>query len=196
MRNKPPTSILFQTRDFLLEADVAFQMTQSIVGDHRVLYASGPLDSGPRLYRLMKELGVPDQGEVVRKIGLDEFRRRVREPNEQELSRFSRQLRITRGDMVIDPGILKVPDWSGGHYSYFFLEVIRRFVREIWLMDGWELSSGATKEFVAASIGMSLAIRSMGCQSRSWMGVRSSRIRSRGLNRWGWILPSSGKDSR
>ena len=30
----------------------------------------------------------------------------------------------------------------------FFLEVIRRYVKDCWFMNGWEYSVGATKEFV------------------------------------------------
>lgn len=30
----------------------------------------------------------------------------------------------------------------------FFLEVIRRYAKECWFVNGWEYSIGATKEFV------------------------------------------------
>jgi hypothetical protein len=73
---------------------------------------------------------------------------KVREENECRLSQFVLELRQRLTYPVFDSGLLKIPDWSGRDHGIFFLEVIKRYARECWFLDGWEYSTGATKEFV------------------------------------------------
>jgi hypothetical protein len=72
----------------------------------------------------------------------------LRKDNEARLAAFVRGLRNRLGCPVFDPGPLRIAGWSGRDYGVFFFEVISKYVRECWFANGWEYSSGATKEFV------------------------------------------------
>jgi hypothetical protein len=54
------------------------------------------------------------------------------------------------GQPVIDSGVLRVPHWSAREHGDFFLRVIAELCCDVILLDGWEYSSGATKEFIFA----------------------------------------------
>jgi len=107
-------------------------MLRSVLERRSALYAAGPLTSGRRFY----------EG--------DRYDRAVelRKQNDSALAEFVRQLRAKRSEPVLDPGPLRVAGWTGEHYGSFFLEVIDEFAKELHLLDGWEFSRGATKEFI------------------------------------------------
>lgn len=114
------------------QADVLFQVLDSVVQPRSCAYVAGPLDSGKAFYERIAS------GE----------RPTAREENEGRLTAFVLDLRNRLEYPVINPGLLKIAEWSGREYSIFFLEVIRRYARECWFMNGWEYSTGASKEFV------------------------------------------------
>jgi len=113
-------------------AEVLLQILSSVLEPRSCVYAAGPLDSGKTYYERM--------------ASGDE--RPVRAENEIRLTGFVADLRKRLRYPVFDPGPLRIVGWSGGEYGAFFLEVIRRYVRECWFMNGWEYSIGSTKEFV------------------------------------------------
>jgi hypothetical protein len=113
-------------------AEALFRVLDSVLQPQSCAYVAGPLDSGRTYYERLAS-GAPPV---------------VRAENESRLSAFTARLREHRTYPVIDPGLLKVAGWSGKEYSVFFLEMIRRYARECWFVDGWEFSTGATKEFV------------------------------------------------
>lgn len=63
---------------------------------------------------------------------------------------FVRTLRASAGRPVVDSGVLRVRHWTPGEHGDFFLRVVAELCREVVFMEGWEFSSGATKEFVFA----------------------------------------------
>jgi hypothetical protein len=116
-----------------LPAGELFQVLDSVLGPKSCAYAAGPLDSGRTYYERMAS---------------GDHCPTVRAENQSRLNGFALNLRKRLGYPVFDSGLLKVPNWSGRDYGAFFLEVIRRYAKECWLIDGWEYSVGATKEFV------------------------------------------------
>lgn len=70
--------------------------------------------------------------------------------NRRLMREFADRLRRVSTEPVIDPGLLRVPGWTGPAYGWFFLEVLGRFCRSVHFMDGWQYSRGASKEFVRA----------------------------------------------
>src|ERR1035437_2158966 len=114
-------------------AGALFQILDSVLGPKSCAYAAGPLDSGRAYYERM---AAGDHDPTVRA------------ENEIRLDGFVLHLRRRLEYPVFDSGLLKIPDWSGREYGTFFLEVIRRYAKECWFMNGWEFSIGATKEFV------------------------------------------------
>lgn len=103
----------------------------SIVEPHSAAYVAGPLDTGRQYFENL----VAGRNATVREL------------NQSAMREFARNLRSQLPYPVIDPGPLRVAGWTGREYAIFFLDVIAEYVRELRLMDGWEFSRGATKEF-------------------------------------------------
>jgi hypothetical protein len=97
-------------------------------------YVAGPLATGRRYY----ELVASGQGHIASSI---------REENEEKMKSFVASLRSRLAYPVIDPGLIKIRDWSAVEIGDFYLKVIQHFAKEIWFMDEWQYSRGATKEF-------------------------------------------------
>lgn len=116
---------------------VMIGVLESVIPERGAAYVAGPLDSGLEFFR---------------RIATGDTRHKeLREYNERRMREVVDKLRSQSNIPVIDPGLLRVPGWSAQEYGIFFLTVIERFVREIWFMDGWEYSYGATKEFIVSS---------------------------------------------
>jgi hypothetical protein len=114
-------------------ATICRLLLESVLEPKSAAYVAGPLDTG-KIYFESLVAGSPSV-EEIRKI------------NEARLTSFARNLRRMLPFPVIDPGPLRIPGWRGADYGRLFLDVIDIFVREVWFIDGWEFSSGATKEF-------------------------------------------------
>lgn len=114
------------------------QMLDSVVPRGTAAYVAGPLESG-REYYYLKSTGQYKNGSI-------------RTKNQEKLTAFANSLRRKVQNPVIDPGILKVPSWEGKDYGLFFIDVIKHYVKEVWFLDEWEYSGGATKEFQYCSI--------------------------------------------
>jgi hypothetical protein len=115
------------------QADVLFQLLDSILLPQSCAYVAGPLGTGKNYY---ERLAAGDQHPTVRP------------ENELRLCSFVGVLRERLPYPVFDPGRLRISDWVGRDYDAFFLEVIRRYAKDCWFLSGWEYSTGATKEFV------------------------------------------------
>lgn len=110
-----------------------FQIVDSLIHKNSAIYVAGPLESGKEYYELTAS-GNYTQGQI-------------RPKNQVKLTNFAISLRQKLNQPVIDPGILKIPGWEGRDYGTFFIKVIENYAKEVWFMDEWEFSGGATKEF-------------------------------------------------
>jgi hypothetical protein len=110
------------------------EAVESVVSARGGAYVAGPLASGRRYYELLSA----GQGEAASK---------VRQANAEEMRKFVASLRIQLPYPVIDPGIIKIEGWTSQEIGNLYLQIIEYFVKEIWFMDGWQYSRGATKEF-------------------------------------------------
>jgi hypothetical protein len=97
-------------------------------------YVAGPLATGRRYYELVAS-------------GREHIASTIREENEQKMKSFVTSLRNRLAYPVIDPGLIKIQDWTAAEIGDFYLKVIEHFAKEIWFMDEWQYSRGATKEF-------------------------------------------------
>lgn len=113
--------------------DEFFQILDSVLEAKSSAYVAGPLNSG-RTYYERSAAGDPNPY--------------VRPDNEKRMHEFTATLRKMVPYPVFNSGLLKIPEWSGQNYGAFFLEVISRYARDCWFLDGWEYSTGATKEFI------------------------------------------------
>lgn len=116
---------------------------ESAIGSVKCAYAAGPLSTSRDFYEALA---------AGREIDVEELRR----SNRSRLTAFAERLRATLSAPVIDPGLIKVVSWDAREHGEFYLEVIERFCGEMWFIDGWEFSRGATKELV---FGMAHRIR-------------------------------------
>jgi hypothetical protein len=119
------------TIDFGIKA-ICFQLLDSVLTPKSVAYVAGPLDSGLLFYKSLFK---------------NQSNNNIRILNQERLTSFANKLRKQLPYLVIDPGPLRVPAWTGHDYASFFLEVVERYAKEVWFVDGWEYSNGATKEF-------------------------------------------------
>jgi hypothetical protein len=113
---------------------ICFNALDSVLEPRSSAYVAGPLDTGRLFYETIATDRRPDH--------------KVRQVNQESLTDFARKLRQRLPYPVIDPGVLIIEGGSGQQYGSFFLRVVERYVKEAWFIDGWEYSSGATKEFV------------------------------------------------
>lgn len=109
-------------------------MVESIVDEGQLNYVAGCLNSGRTYYQAIA------QGEQLD----SEAHRRS---NEQVMRAFIAELR-KGGLTVLDPSVLRVAEWTDRKTGNFFIDLIGRFVGCAWFLDGWEYSSGATKEYL------------------------------------------------
>jgi hypothetical protein len=108
-------------------------LLDSVLLPRSCAYVVGPLASGLAHYEALS-------------AGLDVSP--LRRKNEERFQAFSEHLRANLACPVFNPAILRVAGWSDAEHGLFFLDVIEKYAREAWLLDGWEYSRGATKEFI------------------------------------------------
>jgi hypothetical protein len=111
-----------------------FDAIGSVVPLRGGAYVAGPLATGKRYYELVAS-------------GQKEIASRIRGENEQKMNSYVASLRNRLAYPVIDPGLIKIKDWTANEMGDFYLNVIKKFAKEIWFMDEWQYSRGATKEF-------------------------------------------------
>ena len=110
------------------------QILESVLEPRSAAYAAGPLETCFELY----------QCKIVDTVGLKE----MRAINQAKLTSFVGVLRKKLPIPVIDPGLLRCPGWTGTDYGDFFVAVLSKFAYEARFIDGWQYSSGATREFI------------------------------------------------
>jgi hypothetical protein len=128
----------------LLEACV-----RSMCGTSPCTYVAGPLTSGRAFYDGSVAAG-PEAALLERR-------------NREAMAGFADALRLSLCRPVVDPGVLQVPDWDGSMHGSFFLAVLERYCDEVWFMDDWQYSRGASKEFVLAQ---TLGLRCVDCHGK------------------------------
>lgn len=119
------------------------------------VYVSAPITTGRRFVEWRRNGGSglkpgTEQYEYERRL-------QVIEPNCAEAAVVVNRVCKQLGGIVIDPTQLDVHGWSQASYHEFWTHVVQRYAHTVVLIDGWEYSSGCTKEFLAAlSVGLTL----------------------------------------
>src|SRR5438270_142013 len=83
-------------RTYAEEVRQALSAMDGILNGDRAVYASSELTTGRRLYALLRAHGASDAAELRRKLGDDEYRRVLFEPNLAAAAAFARSLRQRR----------------------------------------------------------------------------------------------------
>lgn len=114
--------------------NICINLLRSVLSPKCAIYVAGPLDSGLLYFESI----------LQQKLSPDE----IRAKNQERLTEFVGTLRLREHSPVIDPGLLRIPNWTGHDYGKLFVEIIEIFAKEAWFLNGWEFSNGATKEFM------------------------------------------------
>lgn len=114
--------------------DALIGLCKSIIPPDGAIYVAGPVDTGELYYK--------QEGDSLER-GDD-----IRSENLKKIDSLVNRLRNSRDVPVINPGILQIPGWSPRQIGDLFMSIIKKFVKEVWFVDGWEYSHGATKEFL------------------------------------------------
>lgn len=110
-------------------------MLASVAPRRGCAYVAGPLATGKVFYDRIAS-------------GKQQLAATTREENELLVSHFVKYLRNRVAYPVIDPGVLRISQWSSKRMGDFFLQIIEVYAKEAWFINGWEFSRGATKEYV------------------------------------------------
>lgn len=138
-------------RTFAEEAASALSAMDAVLRGAPAVYASSELTSGKRAFALMREQGVHDIAELRRRIGEDEYRRRIWDPNHSEAIAFAAALqRRLVGEVVVTPAPFVARGWSQAEYLALWESFIRTRVKLVYLGIDWEYSFGCAFEFAVA----------------------------------------------
>lgn len=111
-------------------------------------YVSTPITTGPRFMDWYHAEGARlGRGSDAYKHAHQE---KVIAQNNLHARQFVERLRIERR-IVIEPTSLEVGHWTQNDYRHLWGKVIELYVRRVWLLDGWQYSSGCVFEFYVAS---------------------------------------------
>ena len=120
----------------------------SVLRPKTAVYAAVPVTSGPRLWKLAKELGISELSEV-RRVAPERLEKEVLRPNCAAAAQFVGGARI-RHKLVIDPSRLVIPEWSQKQYWRFWEYIILEYVAAVLLSPEWSYSRGCVYECIFA----------------------------------------------
>jgi len=137
------------------QIEVVSSAYQSIVAD--LAYLTMPVTAGKRLYELMEKYGVRTKEELEKKCP-GALWEEVVLPNIENGRTLAHKLHTDKGSNFLVPGIFDARKlgWSQREYMVLWLKFISASAKEIYLVPGWEYSSGGAMEFVR---GMMLQFR-------------------------------------
>src|SRR5439155_2651080 len=111
------------------------------LADSRVTYLSGPITTGVRYAQQLRS-----------GLSGDAARERARQENIADLLETAKLLRRQRGEIIVEPASLDLPEWSQSEYHRLWEKLIERHARLVIFMPGWEYSVGCALEFAHASV--------------------------------------------
>lgn len=122
-------------------------MLACTVNGREAEYVSTPITTGPRFMEWYRAEGAKlERGSDAYKQAHEE---KVIVPNSLHAKQFVEHLRTERR-IVIEPTSLNVAHWTQNDFRHLWGQVIERYARRVWLLDGWQYSSGCAFEFYVA----------------------------------------------
>ena len=170
------------TPDHGHEYEALLRILVSVLGDRRADYVSSPLTGGPRFVEWFQTEG----RNLV--AGTPKYRERHNEfvvrPNIAAAREVAERLRLM-GEVVIEPTSFDSPHWTQNDYRHLWGLVIQRHVKQVFLVDGWEFSSGCAYEYwIAASAGIE-TVTEDGTRIEQQMGIAAVRSAMREMQKVG-----------
>ena len=114
------------------------------------VYISSAITSGNRLYDVAEELGITPQELMADK---DTFNNRVKQPNIKDAIALAEQWQKKTGGVVVSPAIFEARELGWGQDDYMNLWLMEHIIPQttkMVMMDGWQYSNGAVKEYLTA----------------------------------------------
>lgn len=104
-------------------------------------YLTCPVSTGLRLVPLFP---------ILDTMSPDERRQKIVElvirPNKKDAAAAVEKLRSENSMPIINPSDFYVPEWGQSDYLSFWGDIIRKNVKKMWAMPGWEFSHGCNHE--------------------------------------------------
>jgi hypothetical protein len=139
------------TRTYAQEVEIALSAFDSVFNGEKAIYASSELTTGKRLHALFRQYRVRSRTELKARLGPEDFRRRVWDPNVQEAIDLARDLHHRLGgEIVLTPAPFVSPGWTQPEYLAFWETVIRTRCKAVYFSDDWEYSDGCAFELSVA----------------------------------------------
>jgi hypothetical protein len=120
-------------------------------------YVSGPISTGIRfndwIARLPSSIAPESDAYAI------ELRQQVMRPNESAILKFAARLESRGISPVVEPASLSVQGWQQNDYHHFWTSVLDRFIKSVFVVDGWQFSIGCAIE-VQWAIAHDVSVRS------------------------------------
>jgi hypothetical protein len=113
---------------------------RSMLGDRRVIYLSGPINTGfRRVLALEKGAVLGNQDNVFIE-------------NIRAIERAARELRGSNpAEIIVEPASFTADGWSQDDYLRLWIALIEHHAREVRFLPDWQYSIGCAKEFAHAA---------------------------------------------
>ncbi len=143
-------------RTFAQEFATALSALDCVLDGERAHYASAELTTGRPLYRLLAETGLRTAAELRQRLGEEEFKRRIFDPNFADALDLARSLRVRYpAELVVTPAPYSIEGWTQREYLALWETVIRTRIKALHFSDDWEYSNGCALEFqIAWALGL------------------------------------------
>ncbi len=135
-------------KDRKANIEIVFSAYESMRGDKA--YLTMPITAGKRLYDTLDRYGVKTKEELER-VRPGALLEEVIIPNIEAGKLFAEKIEGRSLPLVV-PGIFEAQQhrWSQEEYMILWLRLITGSVKELYLADGWEYSTGGVMEFFRA----------------------------------------------
>jgi hypothetical protein len=112
--------------------------------EKEAIYISGPITTGKDFLSWYAS-----QGRLI--TDKDEYKKRhynaVILKNIDTILQYAENLKNQSSEKIIEPASFDVAGWTQHDYLFYWGEVIRKFVKKIVFLDGWNYSNGCIYEY-------------------------------------------------
>ncbi len=136
--------------DNLRSVELCLGALKTVLPAGSAIYIATPITSGLRFAEWFDTkgrylIGNAEMYVAARKANVDKI-------NITEAEGYAAALRLSLKKPVINPGLLDAENWGQPDYRFFWRNVIENLCEALYLRDGWEYSSGASYEYLIASL--------------------------------------------
>ena len=122
--------------------------------NNKFIYYSCPITTGKRYVNWLNEIGKSYKGiDHADPEYKKEHLEKVFKPNCENAKKIIDNARSNSFSQIIDPTSFPfIPHWKQEDWLYFWGTVIKKYVKKVIFLDGWEYSQGCVYEFYIAKL--------------------------------------------